>query len=136
MDPAPDAFIQAFMLHRTLFHHDSDNEDSHEEIMKTILELAIFSSQVACALATTRAPGRAAAYAKAVDSLKRRASNAQKVLRQAVSAEEEEDAGNSGDDGNQEDTMMADDGTEYEYGQDGAQDTTIPECTDEVRGPG
>ncbi|RDX49141.1 hypothetical protein OH76DRAFT_1404043 [Lentinus brumalis] len=135
MDPAPDAFIQAFMLHRTLFHDDSDNEDSHEEIMKTILELAIFSSQVACALATTRAPGRAAAYARAVDSLKRCASHAQKALRQAVRAEEEEDAGDVGEGGDRENVRMAD-GTDHEYAEDGAQDTlAMPERTDKDLAP-
>ncbi|RDX47557.1 hypothetical protein OH76DRAFT_1484679 [Lentinus brumalis] len=139
MNPAPDALIRAFMLHRLFYRDDSasDDEDTsgHDAATKAMINIAIFASQVAYKLTTTKGAERAQAYARATDSLKTRVHRTRKALRRAMLADTECTGHNSededtGDGGDREDAMMADESAEEEYGHghsDGAQDTTILE---------
>ncbi|KAI0693616.1 hypothetical protein C8T65DRAFT_744654 [Cerioporus squamosus] len=135
MDPAPDAFIRAFLLHRTLYHNDSDHNDSDESdeqqtsgqdaATKAMIDLAIFASQAAYKVATAEGAERAEAYARATDSLKTRVDRTRRALRQGMMVEgymREEDE-DTGDDADREDAVV--------YDGHGAQDTTVPECTPE-----
>lgn len=121
------------MLHRTLYHNDSNDPDDSDDqqssgqdaATKAMINLAIFASQAAYKVATSKGAERAEAYARATDSLKTRVDRTRRALRrgmvmEGLTHEEDED---TGDDADREDVVM-DDGH-------GAQDTTVPECTPE-----
>ncbi|TFK79613.1 hypothetical protein K466DRAFT_606012 [Polyporus arcularius HHB13444] len=142
MDPAPDALIRAFMLHRLFYHDDSASDDEatsgHDAATKAMINIAIFASQVAYKLTTTKGAERAQAYARATDSFNTRVQRTRKALRQGMLEDtadsnapgsEDEDTGDGGD---REDTMMADVSSQEKYGHgdgDGAQETTFLEGT-------
>ncbi|TFK83762.1 hypothetical protein K466DRAFT_602582 [Polyporus arcularius HHB13444] len=142
MNPAPDALIRAFMLHRLFYHDDSGSDDEetsgHDAATKAMINIAIFASQVAYKLTTTKGAERADAYARATESFKTRVLRTHKALRRGMLADtskgdapdwEDEDTGDGGD---REDAMSADESSE-EYARHGdglgAQDTMIFEDT-------
>ncbi|TFK78916.1 hypothetical protein K466DRAFT_606555 [Polyporus arcularius HHB13444] len=91
------AFDSVLRLDHTLYDDNDNNTSRHEAATKAVLEMAIFSSQVAYKLASTTGYAREEAYARATDAFKTRVNSTCDALLQAMGGKGEDCR--DGDDG-------------------------------------